>query len=180
MEFMHPAVFETETTTPDMTDVIASTIFLKVCIGIETLCADLYHYYSEVYKDDPEASRLWKKTAMEEENHKLQFELALRLMSETEFEVPKESLKLAYSIQYKLLKLTDIVKSNKPELLTALSKAIEMEDKLANLHVHTALKFKDESIGRLFKALSDDDCGHVANLQRYQMILRLPTCEMEG
>jgi rubrerythrin len=180
MESTQLAVFETETTKLEMTDVIASKIFLEVCMGIETLCADLYHYYSEAYEDVPEASRLWKKTAIEEENHKMQFELALRLMNETEFEVPKESLKLAYSIQYKLLKLTDLVKSNKPELLTAVSKAIEMEDKLANLHVHTALKFKDESIRRLFKALSEDDCGHVSNLQRYQTILRLPNCEMEG
>jgi rubrerythrin len=174
------AVFETEAAMLDMTEVIASKIFLEVCMGIETLCADLYHYYSEVYEDVPEASILWKKTAMEEENHRAQFELALRLLNETEFEVSKENLKLAYTIQYKLLKLTDYVKSNKPELLTAVSKAIEMEDRLANLHVHTALKFRDESIRRLFKTLSEEDCTHISNLQRYQTILRLPDCEMKG
>jgi hypothetical protein len=64
----------------EMTDVIASRTFLDVYMGIETLCADLYHFYSEVFEDIPEASRLWKKTALEEENHKRQFELALRLI----------------------------------------------------------------------------------------------------
>jgi rubrerythrin len=163
-----------------ITDVMASKTFLEVCMGIEALCADLYHFYSEVYEDIPEASRLWKKTAMEEENHKKQFELALRLMDETEFEVAKDSLKHAFIIQYKLLKLTDHVKNNKPELLTAVSKAVEMEDKLADLHVHTALKFKDASIQKLFQALSDDDREHVHALQRYQTILNLPHCEMVG
>lgn len=164
----------------EMTDIMASKLFLQVCMGIEGLCADLYHFYSEVYEDVPDASRLWKKTALEEENHKMQFELALRLFDETEFEVPKDNLKRAFSMQYKLLKLIDHVKVNKPGLLTAVSKAVEMEDKLADLHVHIALKFKDESMQKLFTALSDDDRDHVSALQRFRTILYLPYCEMGG
>jgi hypothetical protein len=164
----------------DTTDVMASRTFLEICRGIERLCADLYHFYSDIYEDIPEAASLWKKTALEEENHQMQFELALRLMDETEFEVSKESLKRAFSIQTKLLKLTDHVKGNKPELLMAVSKAVEMEDQLANLHVHTSIKFKEESMQKLFKALGDDDYEHVAALQRYSMILHLPHSEMRG
>lgn len=164
----------------EMADLMSRKIFLEVCMGIETLCADLYHYYSEIYEDIPEASSLWKKTALEEENHQKQFELALRLLNETELEVSKESLKRAYSIQYKLLKLMDNIKSNKPELLTAVSKAVEMEGKLADLHAHTSLNFKEESMQKLFKALSEADRDHVTDLQRYQTILYLPQSEMEG
>ena len=72
-----------------------------------------------------EASRLWKKTALEEENHRRQFELALRLVNETEFEVSKDGLKRAYSIQNKLLNLMEHIKDNKPDLLTAVTKALE-------------------------------------------------------
>ena len=166
----------------EMTDMMSKKNFLEVCMGIEMLCADLYHFYSEIYEDVPEASRLWKKTALEEENHQRQFELALRLLNEAEFEVSKDSLEHAYAIQFKLLKLMNNIKSTKPELLTAISNAVEMEGKLADLHVHTSLNFKEESMQQLFKSLSeaDRDRDHVAALQLYRTILYLPQCEMEG
>ncbi len=164
----------------EMIEMMTKKIFLEVCMRIEGLCADLYHHYSEVYEDVPDASKLWKKTALEEENHKLQFELALRLMDENEFEFSNDSLKRAYSIQRKLLQLMEHVKNNKPELLTAVTKAVEMEDKLADLHVNTALKFKEESLQKLFSALGEDDRSHVSALQRLQTILELPHCEMRG
>lgn len=163
-----------------MSDVITKKIFLEVCMGIEALCADLYHYYSTIYEDIPEASTLWKKTALEEENHQRQFEMVLRMVDETEFEVLNDSLNRAHAIQFKLLKLMDNIKSAKPDLLTAVSKAIEMEEKLADLHIQASLKFSEESMQNLFKALSEADRGHIADLQRYRSILYLPQSEMEG
>lgn len=164
----------------EMTDLMTKKIFLDVCAGIEKLCADLYHHYSIIYQDIPEASSLWKKTALEEENHQKQFELAIRLWDETEFDVLNDSLKQAYTIQYKLMTFMNNIKSSKPDLLTAVSKAIEMEKKLAALHVSTALKFKEASMQDMFKALSEADNGHMADLLQYQSILSLPNCEMEG
>jgi len=161
------------------TDIKTITNFLEVCTGIEMLFADLYHYFSKIYEDVPEASRLWKKTALEEENHQKQCELALRLKDETEFEVPEESLERAYSVQYKLLYLIDHIKNTPPDLLTAVSKAVEMEEKLADLHAH-ALNFKEASMQKLFRSLSAADNEHIASLQRYQIILRLPQSEMGG
>lgn len=164
----------------ETTDLMTRKAFLEVCMDIERLCADLYHFYSEIYEDIPEVSRLWKKTALEEENHQNQFGLALRLLNETEFEVSMDSLKRAYSIQDKLLKLMNHIKKTKPDLLTAVSKAVEMEETLADLHVHTALNFKEESMQKLFKSLSEADRDHVAALQRYSTILHLPQSEMVG
>ena len=106
--------------------------------------------------------------------------MVLRLVDETEFEVLSDSLNRAHAIQFKLLKLMDNIKSAKPDLLTAVSKAIEMEEKLADLHIQTSLKFSEESMQNLFKALSEADRGHVADLQRYRSILYLPQSEMEG
>jgi rubrerythrin len=159
---------------------IAKKVFLQVCIGIESLCAELYHYYSRIYGDIPEASRLWKKTALEEENHQKQFELALRLINESEFELSKNSLKRAFSIKCKLQDLLEHVKNNKPELLSAVSKAIEMEESLADLHAHTSLHFRDKSMQSLFKALSDADHDHVADMQRYRNYMFMPLCEIGG
>lgn len=164
----------------ETTDIMAQRIFLEVCMGIEKLCAELYHFYSDLYGDDPEASRLWKKTALEEENHQRQFGLVLRLLSDIEFELSKDNLDRAYSIQHKLLRLIEHVKHNKPELLTAVTKAVEMEENLSDLHVHIALKFKDESLRQMFTALNEADCEHVADLKRFRTILYLPQCEMEG
>lgn len=164
----------------EMTEIMSRRIFLDICIGIEGLCAELYHYYSEMYEDIPDAARLWKKTALEEENHRRQFELALLLLNEAEYDVPKESLKHAFIIKDKLQNLICHVKSNKPELLTAVTKAVEMEESIADLHVHTSLKFKDESMQKLFKALSDADDDHISTLQRYRTILNMPLSVMAG
>jgi hypothetical protein len=164
----------------EMTDLMGRKIFLEICMGIERLCSELYNYYGDIYMDVPDASNLWRKTALEEENHQKQFELALRLINEVEFEVPEDSLKRAYSIQYKLLKLMNHIKSNKPDLETAVSKALEMEEKLADLHVQTSLTFKEESMQQLFMALSEADRGHVTDMKRYQTILHLPHSQMRG
>ncbi len=164
----------------EINDKMARKTFLDVCRGIEGLCAELYHHYSSIYEDNPEASQLWKKTALEEENHQKQFELAIRLWEETEFEVLQDSMRTAYSIQFKLLELMSNIKNVKPDLKIAISKAVEMEEKLADLHAHTSLKFKEASMQQLFAALSEADRDHVADLRRYRSILYLPDSEMNG
>lgn len=164
----------------ETTDLTTKQFFLETCMGIEGLCAEMYHFYSRIYEDIPEASSLWKKTALEEENHQKQFAMALRLLEEIEFEVPKDSLERALLIHDKLMKLMDHIKRDRPDLLTAVSKALVMEDKLADLHVHSSLNFKEASMQKLFKALSEADRDHVADMQRYQSILSLPQSEMQG
>lgn len=162
----------------DMTDKTTRKYFLEKCMKIEGLCSALYHFYSYRYQDIPEASNLWKKTALEVENHQKQFELALRLLSETEFEVAEDRIQRAGLICYNLIKFMKYVKDNKLEILTALSKAVELEEMLTDLHVHSSLIFKDESMQNMFSAMRKVDCDHVAALKRYWAILSLPQCEM--
>jgi len=164
----------------ELADLMARMTFLELCINIEGLCADIYHQYSSIYADNPEISQLWKKTALEEENHQKQFGLAFRLMNETGFEIMTESLKRAYYIHGKLITLREHVRRNPPDLLTAVSKAVEMEEQLSDLHTHTAIKFREESMQQFFYALSAADSNHVAELQRYQAILTLPQTEMKN
>jgi len=35
----------------EITKVMTSKVYLEVCISIEGICADIYHYYSEIYVD---------------------------------------------------------------------------------------------------------------------------------
>jgi hypothetical protein len=49
---------------------------------------------------------------------------------------------------------------------------------LADLHVQTAVRFRDETVVRLFKAFGRADHEHIGALKRYLAILRLPGSEM--
>lgn len=156
----------------EMKNMMYKKLFLEVCLAIERLCADLYHRYSTLYEDVPGASSVWKKAALDEENHKRQFEQALKAINETEFEVQKLSLERAYTIHYKLLKLRNHVQNATPELLTAVSKAVEMEEELADLHTHISPNFKDEAMQGLFTSLAEAGKKLIATLQHYRNILQ--------
>ncbi len=154
-------------------------LFFDICAKIEGLCAELYHYYSDVFQEYDEASQLWKKTALEEENHKRQFELASRLGDNSIFEVDTDMDK-TYRIYDKLRKLLEHVRKHSPDIVTALTKAIEMEEYLADLHMESSVRFNDNSIREMFQAMRDFDQEHVTSLKRLQTILMLPKSVMTG
>ncbi|MDA8414225.1 MAG: hypothetical protein M0023_10625 [Desulfobacteraceae bacterium] len=154
-------------------------LFFDVCAKIEGLCATLYHYYSDLYKDDDDVSQLWKKTALEEENHQKQFELANRLRDDVGFDL-KADLERTSRIHQKLVNLLDHVRQNPPDVVTALTKAIEMEESLSDLHLDSSVSFRDELISKMFQALREFDQDHVKSLRNCLSILMLPKTEMTG
>jgi rubrerythrin len=154
-------------------------LYLDLCSKIEGLCAELYHYYSEIFHEDVDCSRLWKKTALEEENHQKLFELANRLKFDCEVELTAdfEKASRAYS---KLNTLLSHVRQTPPDIFLAITKAIEMEEALADLHLDSSIKFKDEQVQNMFKALQTHDIDHIDSLRHYQAVLFLPKTEMVG
>lgn len=154
-------------------------LFFDVCAKIEGLCATLYHYYSDLYKDDDDVSQLWKKTALEEENHQKQFELANRLRNDVGFDLDAD-LERIYRIHQKLVNLLEHVRRNPPDIVTALTRAIEMEESLSDLHLDSSVHFHDESIHKMFQALRDFDQDHVKSLRHCLLIQMLPKTEMTG
>ena len=154
-------------------------LFLEVCSKIEGLSAELYHYYSELFHDDQESSQLWKKTALEEENHQKLFELALRLRNECELEIISDYNK-ALRVYEKLKSLIIYVRESPPDIFLAITKAIEMEVALADLHVDSAAHFIDAQTQNMFKSLQAHDKEHIDALRRHQAILFLPRTEMTG
>lgn len=155
-----------------------SLLFLDVNARIEALCAELYHFYSRVFFYNGDVSRLWQKTAMEEENHRMQVQMAMRLSDAIEDVLP-DGLTVAYSIHQKLHRLVAGVRNNPPDLVTALKKSIEMEERMAFLHVESSVRFKDESIRRMFEALRGSDRGHITALKRQLAIETLALTEMD-
>ena len=156
-----------------------AALFFDVCAKIEGACADLYHYYSDLHRDSVDVSQMWKKTALEEENHQKQFELAHRLRDEVGFELNVD-IDRACTVYQKLNTLLNHVRNNPPEINVALNKAIEMEEALADLHLDSAVHFKDESITQMFLALKAVDIDHVAAMKRCLTVLTLAHAEMVG
>lgn len=155
------------------------TLFFDTCAKIEGLCATLYHYYSDLFRDLDDVSQLWKKTALEEENHQKQFELASRLRDDVTFELHAD-LDRTYRIHQKLSTLLEHVRRNPPDIMTALTKAIEMEETLSDLHLDSSVSFQDESIKKMFQALREYDQDHVKALRHCLSIVLLPKAEMVG
>ena len=155
-------------------------LFLDVCAKIEGMTADLYHFYSRAFNADREVSRLWKKTALEEENHYRQIRLALKMLDQVESLLLDDGLGAAYGIFHKLQKLVSGVKSNPPDLVTALKKSIEMEERLSFLHVDSSVRFKDESVQQMFSSLRAADREHVSALKRQLAIETVAFTEMRG
>ena len=152
-------------------------LFFDVCAKIEELCAELYHYYSDIHQDNEDVSQLWKKTALEEENHQKQFELVNRLRDEVVFDL-KVDIDRTYRIYHKLNELLAHVRKSPPDIITALTKAIEMEEGLADLHVDISVHFHDESIRKMFQALREFDQDHVKSLRHCLAVMMLPQAEM--
>lgn len=154
-------------------------LFFDVCARIEAHCAELYHFYSDLFHENDEVAQLWKKTALEEENHKRQFELAGRLRDDGIFEIEADFAK-TYRIYHKLGNLLNHVRKNNPDLITALTKAIEMEEYLSDLHMESSVRFNDISVKEMFQAMRDFDQDHIKSLSLQLKIQLLPKSFMTG
>ena len=152
-------------------------IIFNICSKLEARFAELYHYYGDIFSEDFYASKLWKKVALEEENHLRQFEVADRLYRWSDFEVTVD-LERAQRICNKMDTLLEHVRQTPPSLETALTKAIEMEEAIAYLHMTTAVKFADESIQNLFKAMAGSDLNHIQSLKDYLTVIHLSRTDM--
>ncbi|QEM68331.1 hypothetical protein FO488_09260 [Geobacter sp. FeAm09] len=151
----------------------------EICARIEAQTAELYHYYSELFRENPDAAQLWRKTALEEENHLRQFELADRLYRNAGFAVSVDPER-AHRVCHKLGTLLSHVRQHPPDLETALSRAIEMEESLADLHMEGVVRFADDSVQKIFKAMMRFDQEHVQSLKRFLAIVALARTEMTG
>jgi rubrerythrin len=139
-------------------------LLFDICIEIEGLFAEIYHYYSDIFTDDITASQLWKKTAIEEESHQAQFKFARRLIKDINSQALVET-SVADDIRNKLRRLLQHVKENPPDLVTALSRSIELEEKLVMLHASTVVIYEDPEVKRLFAAMLEFDQDHIQALR---------------
>jgi hypothetical protein len=54
---------------------------LDACQEIEEIASKIYYFNADLFAHNDKISRLWRKTAIEEENHALQIVLAKRIVT---------------------------------------------------------------------------------------------------
>ncbi len=111
-----------------------------------------------------EFALLWRKTAIEEDNHAEQFRLASRLKG-----IGMERVKVNGAEVVEILKAIDAylnrMQQSRPSPTEALEFAIHLEEHLSEYHMTTAVAFADPELSRLFTAMMGNDRGHVTMLR---------------
>lgn len=137
---------------------------LEKCREIEFLCRDIYTCFAEIFADDQEAVALWRKTAVEEQNHADQITLALKLRKGLSCYVEVDSSQIDFKIT-QMQGYLEMVKISPPTLKEALALAIKLERKISSFHLDEMMVFEDESIKKLFSAMMASDRNHVESLE---------------
>jgi rubrerythrin len=141
-------------------------LLFDICRDIEGSFAELYHFYSDHFKDDAEIARMWKKTAMEEENHQHQFAMARRMMSNMQC-VANVDIDIAVDVRDNVAKLVANAIKRPPNLASALKRSIELEEKLSVFHAGTIVSFTDPGLKNMFSAMLCFDKEHVETLRQH-------------
>ena len=139
---------------------------LKTCAAMERECAQLYHWLSDLFHDDRKVSTLWKKTALEEENHESQFLLAEKLVDGI-LAIPLVELATVDAQLERLRTLRRELEGHPPGLIQALETAILIEEELDGFHLEKILLFSNEDHRKMFGAMMAHDREHAESLKRF-------------
>ena len=144
---------------------------LDICREIELLNEELYRRFAANFSEDCELAALWRKTANEEANHALQFELAIRAKKEMIKGVEADAKAIATMYEY-VRTILEMVEESPPDPAEALRLSIKLEQRLAGMHLDCIAIFSDESSKVLFRAMMANDHNHIESLleasEKYQ------------
>ncbi len=140
--------------------------FLHVCQHIEHRAADFYRLLAAAHKDYPNVSALWTKTAREEDNHALQYNV-LMAGSAAIVESCNNDLDAALETLRSVEEVIAQCRQDKPTPLEALRIAILMEEGLQRFHSVNAVNFRQNSYAKLFEAMMNADRAHIKALEDF-------------
>ena len=132
---------------------------LEVCQSIKLMCAEIHHYFAEIFKDDRPTLLFWKRTAMEEENNAKEFALIAKLRRQNVIHSLRIDLVDAEIALIYLRTLLERMKENPPSPEEALRSAIRLEEKITPYHLNNIVEFSDPSFRKLFASavMADQD-----------------------
>lgn len=137
---------------------------LEKCRDIELLCGDIYSYFAEVFSEDREIQLLWRKTAVEEQNHADQFALAIKLRRGISCQVILDAAQADYKIS-QLQKYLSMIRISPPSLIEALESALKLEESITKFHLENIVLFEDPGLRKMFVAIKASDDRHIESLQ---------------
>lgn len=132
---------------------------LEVCQSIKLMCAEIHHYFAEIFKDDRPILLFWKRAAMEEENNAKEFALIAKLKRQNVIHSLRIDLVDAEIALIYLRTLMERLKKDPPSHEEALLTSIKLEEKITPYHLNNIVEFSDPSFRKLFAAalLADQD-----------------------
>ena len=143
---------------------ISDQKILEKCREIELLCRDIYTHFAEIFVGDRDVVALWRKTAVEEQNHADQITLVLKLRKGLSCHVDVDPSQIDFKIS-QMQGYLETVKISPPTLKEAMALAIKLERKISSFHLDEIMVFEDESIKKLFSAMMASDQKHLESLE---------------
>lgn len=140
-------------------------LILDKCASIESRCADLYRHFAGLHPEHPELGKLWLKTALEEDNHALQFRMLSRMKGEGISGLTTDVAKVNEVLE-KLEGLFEQVRSARLSAADALRVGIKLENFLSEFHSTSVVITGDREMAHLLNAMMSIDLDHVARLEK--------------
>jgi rubrerythrin len=137
---------------------------LEVCEAVELACAELYHFFAELFKDNRDHFLLWLKAAMEEENHARLFALLGKLRGDNIESMPVTFSDAEIVLLY-VQSLLETVKEHPPTMKEALRVAIDLEGKLYDFFRANVMAMADKSYEKSFLTITAAGSKHLESLQ---------------
>ncbi len=152
---------------------------LEVCRDIRLTCAELYHYYADLYVLDRAAFIFWKRIAMGEENHAKEFTLIAKLKRQNIIHtVGSDPIDAEIALIY-LRSIIEKTRQNPPSVEEALSTSIKLEEILSPFHLQNIVAFTDSSFRKQFTKVIQAEQERIATFRKaYEQLVppRLDYC----
>ncbi|WP_224984780.1 rubrerythrin [Geomonas agri] len=129
---------------------------LGVCERAEFTCAELYHYFAHLFKDEREIFYIWLKSALERENRARLLTLVGKLALDDVIEGVNLELAEAEEILAKVRAMLELAKEEPPEVREALQLGIDLERTLDRITMEKVVQFS-ESYQKWFLAIMNRD-----------------------
>jgi len=148
--------------------IVKMHVFLDACNEVENTCAEMYYLFAQQFTADRKASRLWGKTAMEEEDHARHVLLAKKMVKSINW-VCVESWQNVASALNMVKQFIRSVRESPPSLEKALLMALQCEYRMEILHMQSAILMKEKTGNSMFKSMIKsmikEDRGHIEMLE---------------
>lgn len=141
--------------------------FLNGCQAIEQVMGEVYRKLAGVETYDERLSRIFARMARDEDDHARQLELAQ--------EVPEEAF--AKDRRFDQRKVGELLRQAQDLLRRAsepappeqlmLDTAKDLEMEFIKIHLHNAVRFRNQAVAERFRAMAREDQEHFETLDAY-------------